>query len=72
MENASSTTSTTTPKRFFRSKSDRKIAGVCGGLAVYLNMDPTLVRILWVVLSLASFGAGVLGYIIFWAVAPEQ
>lgn len=62
---------TASPKRFFRSKSDRKIAGVCGGVAKYLNMDPTLVRILWVILSIASLGVGVLGYIVFWIAAPE-
>ena len=54
-----------------RSKSDRKIAGVCGGLAAYLGLDPTLVRILWVVLSLVSLGAGVIGYLLLWWVAPE-
>jgi phage shock protein PspC (stress-responsive transcriptional regulator) len=65
-------TTTGSPKRFFRSKTDRKLAGVCGGLAVYLNMDPTLVRILWVILTIASFGVGVLAYLVFWMAAPEQ
>lgn len=59
------------PKRFFRSKSDRKIAGVCGGAARYLNMDPTLVRILWVVSCFLS-GLGLIAYIIFWIAAPEE
>jgi phage shock protein C len=63
---------TSSPKRFYRSKSDRKLAGVCGGIAQYLNMDPTLVRILWVILSIVSFGLGVIGYLVFWLVAPEQ
>lgn len=63
---------TATPKRYHRSKSDRKIAGVCGGIAEYLNMDPTLVRILWVILTLVSLGAGLIGYLIFWLVAPEK
>lgn len=57
---------------YARSLSDRKLAGVCGGLAKYLNMDPTLVRILWVVLSLVSVGAGVIGYILLWMLAPEE
>jgi len=60
------------PKRFTRSKSDRKLAGVCGGVARYFNMDPTLVRVLWVVLSLVSFGAGVVGYILLGLLAPEE
>jgi phage shock protein C len=55
-----------------RSKSDRKIAGVCGGLAKYFGMDPTLVRVLWVVLTLVSFGAGLVGYILLWVLAPEE
>lgn len=55
-----------------RSRSDRKIAGVCGGLAKYLNMDPTLVRVLWVVLTLVSFGAGIIGYILLAVLAPEE
>jgi phage shock protein C len=63
---------TAAPKRFFRSRTDRKVAGVCGGVAKYLNLDPTLVRILWVILSIASFGVGVLGYIVFWIAAPEE
>ncbi len=60
------------PRRFLRSKSDRKIAGVCGGLARYFNMDPTLARVLWVILSIVSFGAGIIGYIILWLVTGEE
>ena len=54
-----------------RSLSDRKIAGVCGGLAKYLGLDPTLVRVLWVVLTPVSFGAGIVGYLLLWMLAPE-
>jgi phage shock protein PspC (stress-responsive transcriptional regulator) len=54
-----------------RSVSDRKVAGVCGGLAKYLGLDPTLVRVLWVVLTIVSFGAGVIGYLLLWMLAPE-
>ena len=47
------------------------IAGVCGGMADYLNVDPTLVRVLYVILSIVSTGfPGVLVYIICWAVMP--
>ena len=59
-------------KRFTRSKTDRKLAGVCGGLAAYFALDPTLVRILWVVLSLVSLGAGIVGYLLLWIFAPEE
>lgn len=65
------TEATSGPKRFYRSKSDRKIAGVCGGAAAYLNMDPTLVRILWLVACFMG-GIGIIAYIIFWIAAPEK
>jgi len=59
------------PKRLTRSRADKKIAGVCGGFANYLEVDATLVRILW--LMLAVFGGwGVLGYVIAWIVMPEE
>ena len=57
-------------KRLYRSVADRKIAGVCGGLADYLGLDPLLVRILMVVLALVS-GVGVLFYILVWFLVPE-
>ena len=53
-----------------RSTTDRMIAGVCGGLAAYLNMDATLIRILWV-LAVVAGGTGVLVYIALWIVLPE-
>jgi len=57
-------------KRLYRSRKDRKIAGVCGGLAEYFNVDPVLVRILWAVLVLGA-GTGILAYILFWLIVPE-
>ncbi|MFZ0961274.1 MAG: PspC domain-containing protein [Terriglobia bacterium] len=57
-------------KKLARSRTDKKIAGVCGGFADYLDVDVTLVRILW--LMLAFFGGwGIFGYIIAWIVMPE-
>ena len=56
--------------RLHRSLSDRKIAGVCGGIAEYLGWDPTLVRLLWVVLTLLG-GSGVLIYVVLWIVMPD-
>lgn len=58
-------------KKLTRSRSDRKIAGVCGGLAKYLDMDPTLVRLVWVMLAI-FVGWGVIGYLIAWIVLPED
>lgn len=58
-------------KRLYRSTKDRKIAGVCGGLAEYLGIDPTLVRLLWVLFCLVG-GAGLVAYLIAWIVMPEK
>jgi len=58
-------------KKLTRSRSDCKIAGVCGGLAKYLDMDPTLVRLVWVMLAI-FVGWGVIGYFIAWIVLPED
>ncbi len=56
-------------KRLARSSTDKKIAGVCGGLAEYFDLDPTLVRILWLVLIFFA-GTGVLVYFILWIALP--
>lgn len=58
-------------KRLFRSKKDRILGGVCAGVADYLDVDPTIVRLIWVLLTLA-WGAGLLLYIIAWIIVPEQ
>jgi phage shock protein C len=56
----------------YRSRKNRMIAGVCGGLAEWLSWDPTLVRILYVVISILSVAfPGILAYIILWIVMPE-
>ena len=56
-------------KRLHRSRTEKMIAGVCGGLAEYLDVDPTLVRVAWVFISLLA-GAGVLLYLIMWVIMP--
>lgn len=58
-------------KRLYRSKTDRVLGGVCGGIGEYFNTDPTLIRLLWVVFTLAG-GAGLLAYIIAWIIIPEK
>lgn len=58
-------------KKLFRSNKDKMLAGVAGGLAEYFAIDPTLVRIIFVV-SLFAGGAGVVAYIILWIVVPEE
>jgi len=57
-------------KKLTRSKRDRKIAGVCGGFAEYLELDPTLVRLLWLFTAL-FIGWGFLAYVIAWIVMPD-
>jgi phage shock protein C len=57
-------------KRLVRSTNDRKIAGVCAGVADYFDLDPTLVRVLWALAVLCA-GTGFLLYIILWIVVPE-
>jgi phage shock protein PspC (stress-responsive transcriptional regulator) len=57
-------------KRLHLSSSDRKIAGVCGGLGEWLDVDPVLFRVAFVVLALA-FGVGILLYIVLWLVVPR-
>lgn len=58
-------------KRLYRSREERRIAGVCGGIADYLAVDPTLVRIFWALLALAG-GPGVLLYLLMAVVVPEE
>lgn len=60
--------------RLTRSRGDRKIAGVCGGLAEYLGIDSTLVRLIWVVLSIVP-GAIVFGFVAYasaWFIMPDE
>ena len=56
-------------KRLMRSSFDKKIAGVCAGVAHYLDIDPTIVRVIWGVLA-CCYGAGIVAYIILWIIAP--
>ena len=56
-------------KQLMRSGRDKKIAGVCAGVAHYFDMDPTIVRVIWGVLAF-GYGAGIVPYIILWIIAP--
>ena len=57
-------------RRLYRSRKSRKVAGVCGGLGEYLNTDPTVIRVLFIVL--AMLGAGALIYLAMWLIVPEE
>jgi len=58
-------------KRLYKSDTDKKIAGVCGGIAEYFNIDSTIVRLLWVLISLA-YGTGIIAYIACAFIIPEK
>jgi len=58
------------PKRLVRSTNDRKIAGVCAGVADYFDMDPTIVRVIWLIATLVP-GPNILAYIVLWIAVPE-
>ncbi|MEO8348487.1 MAG: PspC domain-containing protein [Acidobacteriota bacterium] len=61
----------TNPRRLTRSNRNKMIAGVCGGIAEYLDMDPTLVRVLYVLVSILSAAfPGIIAYIILMFVMP--
>lgn len=66
---ANSTSGSYPKKRLMRSSTDKKIAGVCGGLAEYFDLDPTIIRVLWLLAVLCG-GTGILAYIILWIVLP--
>lgn len=59
------------PKRLIRTADDKMIAGVCGGLARYLNVDPTLVRVGAVIALAVGFPAVLLGYLVAWLIVPK-
>lgn len=56
-------------KRLHRSRTEKMIAGVCGGLAEYFGVDPTIIRVIWVLITFLA-GFGVLLYLILWLVMP--
>lgn len=59
-------------KKLYRSKTDKMVAGVCGGLAQYLNVDPALIRLLFVILILAGIGSPLLIYLVLAVVIPLE
>ncbi len=58
--------------RLFRSRTDRRIAGVCGGLAEYFDVDPTIMRVSWVIVSIIAGAVvfGVIAYLVAWFIIP--
>ncbi|HWQ44069.1 MAG TPA: PspC domain-containing protein [Methanosarcina barkeri] len=58
--------------KLYRSKKNKIIAGICGGIGEYFKINPTLVRLLWLLISVMSVGAGLVAYIIAWIIIPEE
>jgi phage shock protein C len=59
----------TPPKKLYRLRTNKKVAGVCGGIAEYLNQDPTVIRVITAILIL-SVGIGLLAYLACWVLIP--
>jgi phage shock protein C len=58
------------PRKLYRSRRQRMIAGVCGGLAEYFNVDATLIRVLFLVLAVFG-GTGLVIYVVMWLIVPD-
>jgi phage shock protein PspC (stress-responsive transcriptional regulator) len=58
-------------KKLYRSRKNRMIAGICGGLAEYMDVDPIIVRLITLMLVLSA-GGGLIAYIVAWLVVPEE
>ena len=59
-------------KKLYRSKKDKVIAGVCGGIGKYASVDSNIVRLIWVIGTLLLFGIGIIVYLIAWLILPEK
>lgn len=59
-------------RRLTRTSWDAPISGVCGGIARYLGVDPTLIRVLAVIAAIVAFPAGLIAYAVLWAVIPKE
>ncbi len=58
-------------KRIYRNTQDKIIAGVCSGVGEYLDLDPVLVRVIWLI-AVLGFGTGILAYILAWIFIPKK
>ena len=59
-------------KQLYRSKNNRMLGGVCAGLGEHLDIDPTVIRLILAVVTLLSFGTGIIIYILAWIIIPEE
>lgn len=61
----------TAPRKLYRSRTNRTVAGVLGGIAEYANVDPTATRVIFLILAVVTGGAALLAYPLMWLVMPE-
>jgi len=59
-------------KKLYRIKKKRMIGGVCEGTGEFLEIDPTIVRVIWAFLTILSIGVGIIAYILAWIIIPEK
>ena len=59
-------------KKIYKIEEGKKLDGVCGGFAEYLNIDPTLVRLIWALVTLGTGGMGLIGYIVCAVIMPRK
>ncbi len=59
-------------KRLYRCRHEPLVGGVCAGIAEYYHIDPTIVRLIWVILTLFSMGIGLIAYLIAWIIIPIE
>ena len=59
-------------KKLLRSRTNRTICGVCGGLGEYIGVDPTVIRVIWLIASICSVGTGFVVYLLATIIIPEE
>ncbi len=59
-------------RKIYRSKTNKIISGVCGGLGEYFNIDPAIIRLFWLVLAISTGGSGIITYIVCSLIIPEE
>lgn len=59
-------------KRLLKSSANRMICGVCGGIGEYFKIDPTVIRLIWAILTFCSIGTGIIVYIVAAIIMPES
>jgi len=59
-------------KKLYLSSTNKKIAGLCGGIAEYFNIDASIIRLAWIILTIFTNGLGLIAYLIAWMVIPAE